>query len=267
MSNQLSTNSTVPRSTLYPIAFNRQTSDLAASLLASRETDRDGTPLLPVLATPTQRGLLLSRQRELAAALTPGKSSEIAKAIGQMLIGFGAREDDAGSRAKIAAYVTVLQHLPLWAVVRACARFSRGDVKPEEIQERFITRGKEPSTAHVHIIASRIVQGFRDEQADIREVLRARLAFTPSKEEQAKVAAGLKALADDLKLKPMPETPHDRAYRERGEVLARKREHVLAPTRREAAEQRTASPELIALMAEQDARPVAPKPKHADESR
>jgi hypothetical protein len=243
---------------------NRQTADLAASLLAPRENDRDGTPLLPVLATPAQRGLLMSRQRELLTALAPGKSTEIAKAIAQMLIGFGAREDEAGSQARVAAYVTVLQHLPLWAVQRACNRFARGDVKPEEIQERYVGRGFPPSTAHVHIIASRIIQGFRDEQADIREVLRARLAYTPSAEEKAKIEKGLAELKQTLQQMPAKETPHDAAYRKRGEYLAQKREQALGPTRRAALGQFTPSQELLRIMAEK-AKHVTPQPPAADE--
>jgi len=209
--------------------------------------------MLPVLPTGEQRGLLMSRQRELLTNLAPGKSTEIAKAVAQMLLGFGAgSSDEKGAKARLTTYVAALQHLPLWAVQRACNRFARGDVMPEEVGEKHLTRGFAPSTAQVHMIASKIIQHFRDEAADIREVLRARLVHRPSAAEQAKVAEGLKTLAADLALKPMPETDHDRAWRERGAYLREKRERVLGP--RPAAETLTASPELLRTIAEQDAR-------------
>lgn len=234
---------------LYPISIDRRTAALAASLLVERETGADGIPLLPALPSPAQREQLTRRSRELATHMMPGKDTAMALVLSEMFISLGAAGDEAQANKRTTQYVVVLRHLPLWCVKRACARFSRGDVSAEELGERSFSRGFAPSTAHLHMVAAKIAQPFRDEQADIREVLRARLAYKRSAEEDARITAGMKELSDRLALKRMDQTPHERAYRARGEYLASKRANVPRAPRPEIGAWEP-SPELIKAMEE-----------------
>lgn len=89
-----------------------------------------------------------------------------------MFIGFGSKNTTEEESALISMqYSYALGDLPIWAVKRACDRFSNGNVKPEEIQAKRIDPAFPPSTAQLHIIAREIARPTAAEFAQIGAIL------------------------------------------------------------------------------------------------
>lgn len=156
---------------LYPLAHDRAVSDTLRVLLTA---DRDARGRRVLLAQPSeeQRHMLARRLGLLSAHLRPAKRGEIARAVSEMLSGFGSsRANEKEAMTVVAQYCAVLQAMPLWAIRRACGRFSRGEVGPDEIDGK-IDRAFAPSTAQLHAVAGKIVHDFRQEEMDIRDTQR-----------------------------------------------------------------------------------------------
>ena len=117
---------------LDPIAADRSLSDAIDSLLTG-DKDREGRSILTFAPNAKLRAQLQIRLEKLQTQILPARGVDLARTVAQMLLGFGsarATEDDA--QAVVTQYVTVLSHLPLWAVERACRRFASGSVTKAE---------------------------------------------------------------------------------------------------------------------------------------
>lgn len=139
-------------------------------LLAVATTDRDdsGNFVLHRALTVAERKALQDRAAVLAPWFESGKSGKIMAAIVNMLVGFGGKSLSI-EEARIVAtqYTVTMSDLPLFAIERACIRFSNGEVRAEEVGAKHIDRTFPPSTAQLHIVAKEIARPFGEERTRI----------------------------------------------------------------------------------------------------
>lgn len=89
----------------------------------------------------------------------------------ELFVRFDVRETPKESAIRVKAFTQMLVDTPLWAIKRACDRFSQGLVTPEEIKERSILRGRPPTTAHLHLVAAGLVRPIYYEIAQLKKAL------------------------------------------------------------------------------------------------
>jgi hypothetical protein len=143
--------------------------------------------------TPADRTRLQQRLRSLSTSLAKHDRVAVAAAIGELLgcyrNAFKVGEDP---KPVIAKYVSELAAVPTWCVERVCGEMR--DAKNEDVA-KF-----PPSTIQVKLACEAYLDRPRQEMREIGEVLTAECGKPPmSAEESARVAAGLRQLADDLK--------------------------------------------------------------------
>ena len=111
-----------------PLEPDRALSDALDTLLTG-DKDRDGRRcILAFGPNANLRSRLQVRLYKLQAALIVARPADLATAVAQLLLGFGSARGSEDAEAIVTQYITVLAHLPLWAVQRACQRFARGSV-------------------------------------------------------------------------------------------------------------------------------------------
>jgi hypothetical protein len=181
-----------------PLAANRALSDALDSLLTGDE-DHEGSCILAFAPDAKLRSLLQIRLYELQTALLAAHPAHLACAIAEMLLGFGsARASEEEAEAVVTQYVTVLAHLPLWAVQRACKRFAAGSVTKTECPDWKLAYA--PSTAQLCHLVESMVQVHRTEEKRIREVLFNSVPrYVPSKAEREAIIKGFEQLHQDLR--------------------------------------------------------------------
>lgn len=121
--------------------------------------------------TPAERGSISDRVNALTAWLTPTERNKAMQAVVAMLMGFpGAVPDRKEGVAKAAVYVAALRDEPLWAVQRACERFSMGQVTREEAGGD-VNPAFAPSTAQLAKVVAAVAKPVRDERSTLVRVL------------------------------------------------------------------------------------------------
>lgn len=188
----------------------RATADLIGSFANRLEQDL-GEWFLPALPTPEQRQRLVTRQSEVRQALRPISLSDAdrqkaAIAITAMLTAW-IHTGKADPKSTVAAYVMHMQDVPLFAIEKACADVARGYV--EGVSPDF-----PPSAARLHQLAIDACEALAREEANIKKILSAKLAYTPSPEERERVKEKFRLLAEALK--GMPADPETEQRKEEG---------------------------------------------------
>lgn len=209
MSGALTT--TIPRLTdLYPVTTDRRVAAITQNVL-TWERDIDGKYFLSRELTYEEREFLRERRKMLAEALVRAQDKEIRKSVSQMLAGFLVGKDipEENAKATIAQYIVTLRGLPLWAIERACQKFSRGEITIDVIEG--VNRAYGPSTAQLYQVASGLVGEFYKELQEVDRAINGVLEYKPTPEEVERVANGLRDLADDLRLKVQTEVEAERA--------------------------------------------------------
>lgn len=154
-----------------------------------------------------ERDAMEARGRELTARLAPGAVADIQRSVLRMFLGFpsAANLDMTGT---VAAYASALAIYPAWAVSEVCADALRGKLsdKPDFV----------PSAATLAAAVSRKLAAPRSEAAKIARILAAQVYREVTDDERERVAAGWRALADELGMTewrpdpaPRPETPEE----------------------------------------------------------
>jgi len=176
------------------------TPDVVRNALATLtgERDKDRNPVVRRALSTEEKTALATRSKELDPFADPGTPKKKGEEITAMLMGFGGASlsiDEA--RLTAVQYARTCQDLPLWAVARACGRFSRGEVRPEEVgQEGKLNLNFRPTTAQLYVVAAAIAKPVMEERYRIGAALRA-VALLPkrqlSPEEQAAEAAAIEA--------------------------------------------------------------------------
>lgn len=215
-----------PSRSLYPIQPDRGIDSLLAAILTG-EKDADGKLLLVMAPTADQRRTLVARRDHLATHLAPMPDGGIARLVSEMLAGFGSsRADEKTAAGVVSQYVKELRGLPGWAISRACSRFARGEVGPDEVEG--VNRGFAPSTAQLCTVARRMVQLWREQHHQIHLALTGRVEHKQTPEERERVGALLRGLADDLKVQRAAEDAErkagGKAIMDRANDLAMRRE-------------------------------------------
>jgi hypothetical protein len=174
----------------------RALSDVLDSLLTD-EKDCEGRCILAYAPDAKLRSALQIRLFELQAGLTPARPADLARAVIDMLLGFGsARTSEEDAEAVVTQYVRVLAHLPLWAVQRACRRFASGSVTKTECSDW--KHAYAPSTAQLCRLAEASVQKYWHEENRIIAALNGIPEYRPTEEERERVIQGFKRLQQEL---------------------------------------------------------------------
>lgn len=119
-----------------------------------------------------ERQWLEQRSAVLDRWVSPGNVEGMTIAITAMLSGFGSKSANEDEAQVIAVqYQQVCRLLPLWAVERACSRWSGSSVQPSEVGVRKLDRAFAPSTAQLHMVALALVRSVYEEKQLIRNVL------------------------------------------------------------------------------------------------
>jgi hypothetical protein len=175
----------------------RALSDTLDSLLTD-DKDREGRGILAYAPDAKLRSLLQIRLYKLQAALTPARPADIARVVTEMLLGFSsARVSEEDAEAVVTQYVTVLAHLPLWAVQMACRRFASGSVTKAECPDW--KRAYAPSTAQLCPVAEAPVREYWREEHRINATLNGVPARRQTEEERARVNKGFNELLTALR--------------------------------------------------------------------
>lgn len=120
------------------------------------------------------RRALQDRRAMLSRWAIPATPKEIKSTVARCFLGMGgAATTPEEAQMVMAQYVTELQGLPAWAIERACSKFARGEVRPEDVGAVRIETGLRPSTAHIRIVARDLVRSMDDELRMIGKILRA----------------------------------------------------------------------------------------------
>jgi hypothetical protein len=153
---------------LYPLRFDRAVDDVLRQVLTP-ERDGEGRRIVRAKPDADQDRLLGERLGLLMQHMRAAPKGEIARAVLEMLTGFGSsRGSEQEAAAVVAQYVSVLQNMPLWAIRRACGRFARGEVQPDEIDGK-LDKAFAPSTAQLHTIVEKTAAPFFEETSKIRD--------------------------------------------------------------------------------------------------
>lgn len=157
---------------LYPPKCDEAITRLADEIVAFRPAGGGPVELRRALSAD-ERGALTTRANVIDRWLEPGRQSDIATSVSQMMLGFGGRNASVEDTMEIATqWAHALRDLPGWAVARACLRFGRGEVRAAELGIERLDVGFSPSTAQVHRIAKVIAADAENERARLGAVLK-----------------------------------------------------------------------------------------------
>lgn len=180
---------TVSKRSQYPIAADAEIAALVDALVGFK--NRDGTYELRRAITAPERRQLEARRNNIVDNLGACNPDAVLDDIIEMLMGFDSAnfQNEEAARMVASQYAHVLAPYPSWAVKRACGRWARGEVKPDEIGERSLSRRAAPSTAQVAIVAENIVRPHRQELVRLNQTLKAGSVPKPPTEDERKIAA------------------------------------------------------------------------------
>lgn len=178
---------------------------------------------LPELPTISERSRLHERSRDLTSILRPASMAvadqeRMGVAVGMMLGGFLLK--DANPQETIGGYCLLLQDLPAWAVIEACAEFARGEATETVVvdgvsTERRLSPDFAPKAARVHLYAAKKVEALKIEQAKIQRLMNARLpdrmAMPDDPVMRDKVAGLMSGLANKMNAKQVSTREAERA--------------------------------------------------------
>lgn len=215
---------------LEPMMPDRVLSDALNSVLTDNK-GRDGRRILARSLDARLRSKLQIRQHNLRAGLLGGRPADIALTVAQMLLGFGsARASQEDAEAVVAQYVTVLAHLPLWAVQRACRLFASGHVTKTECPNW--NGAFAPSTAQLCQLAESSVHEYWREEQRINEVLNGTPEYQPTEEERERIGKGLDELTAKLTRKQKQSSLSAPTDLKTGETVSWKEAEERAPRQR-----------------------------------
>lgn len=141
------------------------------SAVATGGRDDSHNALLRRALTTVERQALSDRAGEIAPLLERGAYRKIMRLVAEMLAGFGsARASEEEAEIIAAQYAAALGGLPVWAVERACGRFSRGEVEASEVGSKHLDRAFAPSTAQLRMVADKVVKPFVEDLYRIRMI-------------------------------------------------------------------------------------------------
>lgn len=187
---------------VYPITDDREFVEMANTVLLDAERDPVGRTILKRQLTEAERAIAVRRRYALESPLVPATRREIREVIEPMMAGLGmAAMTDDESKVIVAQYVATLSRLPLFAIAQACGRFSRGEVKAEELGLKKFPLGYRPGTDQLYVVADRIAQRYRAELSAARALLNAKVMLAPRKvtpEDRERALAVMKDLAQRL---------------------------------------------------------------------
>ena len=192
-------------SALYPLKRDDGIAALVQEVLTF-ET-QDGKPVLHRKLAIDEREILNRRAQELGEHLKPAHHPKIRALVSQMLAGFNKAAGGEDAKAIVAQYIVVLQHLPVWAIERACLKFSRGDpIDGIDGIERSIIQTRGPTTAQLYQVARKIAEEWYGELHNVRNALNGFVPKIISEEERAIVKEKLEELAELMRASAAAET-------------------------------------------------------------
>lgn len=159
----------------------------------------DGKVTIRHALAPDSRKLLASRHAELEKWTAPGKQTKLTESISALLLGLDRRNLDGESHMVTATeWARFCGDLPWWAVERACIRFARGEVRPDELGVDHFDVGWAPNVAQLHRVASAIAQRLRDERYQIGCCLTGVLMIAQREQTAEERAASAARIAERL---------------------------------------------------------------------
>jgi hypothetical protein len=122
-----------------------------------------------------------------------------------MMAGLGKAASKEEAKAIAVQYMAVLQVYPQWAILRACMRFSRGEVSAEEIGDKFWRRGQVPNTAQMAVVVRELMRPVAEESNRLRLCLGGTVPYKSASAEEReasreRVAAVVSALKEKTSL-------------------------------------------------------------------
>lgn len=179
----------------------------ALTLAQSFQIIREGEQvIIDRLPTPAERDILDNRRRELSEALRPAQMAgadraKASDAILSMLLGYSANKGQGGADALVAAYLTHLESLPLFAIEAACRDVVENKiVMPDGSKPNLEWAPSSPVLFHA---AEQHTKRKLAERATFDAVLTTKHALPPplTDEERAARAEQFKATAEKYRLK------------------------------------------------------------------
>jgi hypothetical protein len=179
--------------------FPLRADDAARVIISSVLTDEieDGKPVLTRSISTSERHILNVRMKQLADALQSAKTTEIRAAVSQMLVGFNKSASKDEAQAVVAQYIFALQHLPIWAIKRACGKFARGEVSANDVEG--VNRAFAPTTAQLHQVTTDVAEQWYVEMSNVKRVLIGAKPYVMNPEEKERVRERITNLATMLK--------------------------------------------------------------------
>jgi len=184
---------------LYPKRATREYWDFLLGI-STGDRDQHGNFILRRGLTPSETASLRDRARDLAPFLEPGKKTEIARLVVEMILGFGQGSvPRAEAQAVAVQYVKNLSDMPLWCIARACNKFAMGEVTEADLGKgNKWNIGNKPSTAQLRIVAHSIVKPWAEESTRIFMTMRGTAAPPTDPAERARIGTKMTALAEEL---------------------------------------------------------------------
>lgn len=173
--------------------------------LTTGDRNERGNFVLRRQLTLSERDTLKARATQLAPWITPERSpSGHKEAIMKMMLCFGGAALDSKEAAVIVTeYVQRTKDIPLWAVARACIRFSNNEVTAAELGVKSYDTSFRPGAGQLRQVAMEILRPTAEESTRIHMTLRGTVEVVVTPEERARVgeqftdfAAALAATAD-----------------------------------------------------------------------
>lgn len=196
MSNAIAANNPVAREPKDDPEFRR----FAQGLVDRGEQGFAGALVLPEPLSMPQRERLSIRRNEIEVALVPAEERRLRDAVDQFMVSFGKAATPAEADLIARTWCAALAKFPEWAIKKAMGRFMRGEVTAPEIQDKSISRGFAPTTAHVGIVISAILDPYRREIYATNRLLKATVrTVEPTSEQRERGAAILRDIADGIR--------------------------------------------------------------------
>jgi hypothetical protein len=216
---------------LYPTDEMRRMTDVFTNSFESPRPIRGEPDSLPRLPTVQERTRLHNRMRDLTALLRPASLSmaereQVKAAVALMLSGWILQQGrNINPDDVIGAYTTLLCDLPVWAVVKTCGEFARGEaIEVINGEERKLSPEFAPSAPRVHAVARRHIEDQIAEESRLRRILDCkRIAVSANPEVQARVARLFNQMADGMRGRAEKDRAEERAAAAKGADEARDR--------------------------------------------
>lgn len=158
---------------LYPPKAAPEVVSLTNVIVAFKPDNGAPFELRRALTLP-ERESLQGRKRLLDVWMQATTTNEAKLAINEMFQGFGdtdKTEDERDMRNE--NYAFACRERTPWGLFRACMKFRMGEVKPEDVGEKTLSRTWRPSSAQLNQLAKNIEKTIAAEHALITGILRA----------------------------------------------------------------------------------------------